>query len=208
MQKTIFIFAGLLFAFIMMSHSTQFAKTVKTKKVSKQRTPANETISPQDILIQDSLHCHWAEPENDHYSHNKPHIGKFNICRSKTNKTLIYFQAREPITESQLCFIPTSMHRNSPVRLGQTECLWIKTADKIYPIHLKRFRYRNRKFDFDSLYIMKNVAHFYPAPFYQYLLAPDAFTYCTNWQEKENDSSYCMAWNKIEEFVFYEFNLK
>ena len=53
--------------------------------------------------------------------------------------------------------------------------------------------------------IMKDKTYLYPAPFYQYLLSPDAYFFCTRWLDQTGDPSYCNAFKSVGEYIYGSF---
>jgi hypothetical protein len=153
-----------------------------------------------------ATHCEWSRDGSSNYNSTHTHIGDHNICRgSGSNTNDVYLQLRNPISDSQLCLIPTHNRGTSTIYIGEPRCLMATEAHKIYRVILLPNRTGYQNLSITGTMIMKDKSHFYPPPFYQYVLAPDAYLFCSQFLDRYNDASYCTAFKAVGQYVYKAF---
>jgi len=175
------------------------------------RTPpatGSTPINSNAIVIPEQItHCSWSQDGIDGFAATNDHIqGAYTVCKSKVGQKStqldIYFQAAKVITDSQLCFIPTTNKDSKTIYVGEARCLNIVSNKQIYQITLIANRYSDSIIT--GVMIMKDKTYLYPAPFYQYLLGPDAYFFCSRWLDQTGDSSYCQAFKSVGQYFYQE----
>lgn len=149
-------------------------------------------------------HCKWSADGESNFAESHPHLGEHTICLS-TNKKDVWIQVKNPTTESQVCIIPTHNSGSSSVYIGEPRCLMLSNSKKIYKVTLYANRSGYQNFSITGAMVMKDKSFFYPAPFYQYVLTPDAYIYCSQFLDRYRDSSYCEAFKKVGEYIYKAF---
>ncbi|MBT7609424.1 MAG: hypothetical protein HN576_06695 [Bacteriovoracaceae bacterium] len=162
-------------------------------------TPNGQTVPPE------ISHCSWSSDGVNGFASTHAHIGAYTLCQSSSDQTKVHLQVKSPITDSQVCVIPTYHSNNRAIYIGEPRCLLINSNMSIYPISLLRNRTGYSNFQITGVMVMKDKAFFYPSPFYQYLLSPDAFLFCSQWLDQTGDSSYCYAFDSIGQYVYHQF---
>jgi hypothetical protein len=62
------------------------------------------------------------------------------------------------------------------------------------------------QYQINGVLIMKDKAFWYPAPFYQYLLTPDAFIFAAQWRDQRGDLSYYSAFESVGQYTYVPIN--
>ncbi len=161
-------------------------------------TITTSTDTTSDLSIpSDATHCSWAENGETGFMHSATHLSltesrstAFTACQSSSNEDTIYFQLEEPITDTQLCFIPMHQQGSSSAYLGVPRCLNATDNKKIYTIRMYKDRPGFQNLEINSVMIMKDksYSYIYPSSYitntYPYptqvknILSPDAFLDC------------------------------
>ncbi|PIK15890.1 hypothetical protein [Halobacteriovorax sp. JY17] len=149
-------------------------------------------------------HCTWSSDGVSGFAESHTHLGEYTVCQS-TNKKDVWIQVKTPITDSQVCIIPTHNSGSSSVYIGEPRCLMISDSKKIYKVTLYTNRSGYTNFSITGAMVMKDKAYFYPSPFYQYVLSPDAYIYCSQFLDQYKDSSYCNAFKSVGQYVYKVF---
>lgn len=163
------------------------------------------TGTTNSSIPQEIRHCQWSTDGTSGFQSSGSHLGAYTACQSTTNETDIYIQLQSPVTDSQLCVIPTFNNGATSIYIGEPRCLSVVDNKKIYKVGLLKNRPGYTNFAISSVMILKDKAFFYPAPFYQYVLSPDAFIFCSNYLDQYRDSSYCQAFKSVNEYQFHQF---
>lgn len=157
-------------------------------------------------------HCQWSQDGVNGFSDTSSHLGSYTLCQSSTTETEIYIQIKTPITDSALCFIPTNSTSSGASRyIGEVRCLNATDSKKIYKVTLVKNRPSPpggasfSQYPLNSVMVMKDKAYFFPAPFYVYQLAPDAYIKCSTFLDYYQDPSYCDAFKQVGQYVFKVF---
>jgi hypothetical protein len=162
-------------------------------------TPGGGQNIPPEIS-----HCSWSADGVNGFASTHPHTGAYTLCQT-ADETKVHLQVKSPITDSQVCLIPTYHSNNRAIYIGEPRCLLVHSNMSIYPITLLKNRTGYSNFQITGVMLMKDKAFFYPAPFYQYLLSPDAFLFCSQWLDQTGDSSYCYAFDSVGQYVYHQF---
>jgi len=168
----------------------------------------------QLMIPSDAKHCTWSTSINAPYSYRHPHLspdeqnsyeGGYTICQSTSNETDIYLQLKNPIMNHQLCLIPTHHSGNNSVYIGEPRCLYVKANNVIYKISLIKNRTGYTSYPVTGVMMMRDKAYEYGAPFYQVILSPDAYIFCSQWLAQYGDSSYCIPFKAAGNYVYHQF---
>ena len=159
----------------------------------------SESTIPDEIK-----HCSWSADGSTGFAESHTHLGEYTVCQS-TNKKDVWIQVKTPITDSQVCIIPTHNSGSSSVYIGEPRCLMISDNKKIYKVTLYTNRTGYTNFSITGAMVLKDKAYFYPSPFYQYVLSPDAYIYCSQFLDQYKDSSYCNAFKSVGQYVYKVF---
>ena len=147
----------------------------------------------------------WSTDGSTGFDKTHNHVGAYSFCRDQATDTDVYIQLQTPVTDAQVCVIPTYHSGNRAIYVGEPRCLVIQDNKRIYKLTLLKNRTGYQNFQITGAMIMKDKAFFYPAPFYQYLLSPDAFLFCSQWLDQTGDSSYCYAFDSVGQYVYHQF---
>ncbi len=168
-----------------------------------------ESAIPQEIS-----HCSWSlngvdgyALSNKHFSQNESNSSENNIslCQHNSNKLDVYIQLKHPSTDSQVCLLPTYHSGSNQVYVGEPRCLTITNNKKIYKVNLIKNRVGFTQYPVTGVIVMKDKSYFYPAPFYQYVLSPDAYIFCSQWLAQYGDPSYCLAFKNNGHYHYHQF---
>jgi hypothetical protein len=167
-------------------------------------TTGREDTSTDSPIPDEIKHCQWSTDGSSNFAESNSHLGQYTICQS-TNKRDVWIQVKTPITDSQVCMIPTHNSGSSSVYIGEPRCLMLSESKKIYKVTLYSNRTGYQNFSITGVMVMKDKSFFYPAPFYQYVLSPDAYIYCSQFLDKYNDPSFCNAFKQLGQYVYKSF---
>jgi len=167
-------------------------------------TDTSTTVSTIEIPA-GAGHCDWSLDGVTGYRSVHAHIGEHNICQGADKPEDIYIQIRTPISDSQLCLVPTHNLGTQTIYIGEPRCLMISEGSKIYRVILLKNRQGYSNLSISGTMVMKDKSYFYPPPFYQYVLTPDAYLFCSQFLDRYNDASYCTAFKSVGEYVYKQF---
>ena len=170
-------------------------------------TPSPTATSGGQNIPQEISHCSWSSDGINGFTSTHPHLGAYTLCQEQGagNDTKVHIQVQSPVNDSQVCVIPTYHSNGRAIYIGEPRCLLLNSNLSIYPITLLKNRTGYSQFQITSVMVMKDKAFFYPAPFYSYMLSPDAFLFCSQWLDQHGDSSYCYAFDSVGQYVYHQF---
>jgi hypothetical protein len=187
------------------SPSYESTGTSNTGSSNTDDTSSDREDSDSGETIPDEIkHCQWSSDGSSNFEESHSHLGQYTICQS-TNKKDVWIQVKTPISDAQVCMIPTHNSGSSSVYIGEPRCLMVSESKKIYKVTLFSNRTGYQNFSITGVMVMKDKSFFYPAPFYQYVLSPDAYIYCSQFLDRYNDSSYCNAFKQVGQYVYKQF---
>lgn len=160
-----------------------------------------------ESLIPDEIkHCKWSEDGITGFEmSSNSHLGPHTLCQSKTTNTDIFVQVKNPISDAQVCLIPTYASNNASVYIGEPRCLMLNNNKKIYKVSLLKNRPGYGNFNINGVMVMKDKAFFYPAPFFQHVLSPDAYLFCSQFLDQYGDPSYCNSFKSVGQYHYKAF---
>lgn len=178
-------------------------------------TITDTTTSDQDVPS-DATHCSWAEDGQTGFMHSSTHLSlsesrssAFTACQSSADPDTMYFQLEEPITDTQLCFIPMYQQGSSSTYLGVPRCLNAIDNQKIYTIRMYKDRSGFQNLSINSVMIIKDKSYTFPYPYnVNYpLLAPDAFLECNLQLTHPTfpNSQFCESFISTGHYHFHKF---
>lgn len=160
-----------------------------------------ESLIPEEIK-----HCQWsADGITGFQLSSNAHLGPHTLCQSKTVNTDVFVQVKNPIVDAQVCIIPTYASNNASVYIGEPRCLMLNDNKKIYKVSLLKNRPGYGNFNVNGVMVMKDKAFFYPAPFYQHVLSPDAYLFCSQFLDQYGDPSYCNSFKSVGQYHYKAF---
>ena len=168
-------------------------------------TPTPDATATPSNMPSDAAHCSWSTNGISGYSGNHHHIGQYNVCQSSTSKEVIYIQISDPIEDAQVCVIPTTNSGSRSVYIGEPRCQMLSDNSKAYKFQLYKNRAGFTGYTTTGVMIMKDKAYFYPPPYYQYVLSPDAYVFCNQFLASYGDSSYCEAFKSVDQYLYVQF---
>lgn len=167
---------------------------------------SNPVTDLNDIIPEEIKHCAWsADGISGFQMASNSHIGPHTICQSKNINTDVFIQVKNPITDSQVCIIPTYASNNASVYIGEPRCLMLNDNKRIYKVSLLKNRPGYGNFNVNGVMVMKDKAFFYPAPFYQHVLSPDAYLFCSQFLDQYGDPSYCNSFKSVGQYIYKAF---
>ena len=166
-------------------------------------TPVATSSLPDEIA-----HCQWSTDGSTGFSKSSSHLGNYSLCQ--VNETDIYIQLQTPVTDCQVCIIPTynSSSSNLSIYIGEPRCIYITDATKIYKVTMLKNRSGYTNFSITGVMIMKDKMYAYGPPFgtpYINLLSPDAYLFCSNWLSQTGNSAYCQTFVSVGQYVYHQF---
>jgi len=168
-------------------------------------TPTATASATATAVASDAAHCSWSTNGISGYSGNHHHIGQYNVCQSSTSKEVVYVQISDPIEDAQVCLIPTTSSGSRSVYIGEARCQMLTDSSKVYKFQLYKNRTGFSGYTTTGVMLLKDKAYFYPPPFYQYVLSPDAYIFCNQFLASYGDSSYCESFKSVDEYVYVQF---
>lgn len=168
-------------------------------------TPTPDATATPTDAESDTAHCSWSKNGISGYSGNHHHIGQYNVCQSSTSKEIVYIQISDPIEDAQVCVIPTTNSGSRSVYIGEPRCQMLSDNSKAYKFQLYKNRAGFTGYTTTGVMIMKDKAYFYPPPYYQYVLSPDAYVFCNQFLASYADSSYCEAFKSVDQYLYVQF---
>jgi hypothetical protein len=174
---------------------------------SEERDASEETAeqNPEVQIPAEISHCQWSTDGVNNFKYNHTHLGNFNICQSSQSEVDINIQIRSPITDAQLCILPTYHSGSSSIYIGEPRCFLASNPKTVYKVTLLKNRPNYGHLNVTGVMVMKDKAFFYPAPFHQYVLSPDAYLFCSQFLDMYQDSSYCNAFKNVGQYVYHQF---
>ncbi|MDC1174394.1 hypothetical protein OAT67_03315 [Bacteriovoracaceae bacterium] len=159
-------------------------------------------------------HCQWATDGETGFASSHKHLspdedsssnGNYTVCKSTADEKDIYLQVKHPIDDAQVCIFPTYHSGSNSVYIGEPRCLLVDDNKKIYKVSVLKNRAGFTQYPVTGVMIMKDKAYFYDRPYYQEILSPDAYVFCSNWMAQFNDPSYCVEFKNKGHFVYKQF---
>ncbi len=152
-------------------------------------------------------HCNWSTDGVNGFESSSTHLGSYTFCQAESPgvETDVYLQLQMPISDSQVCVIPTFNNGANSIYVGEPRCLSATDNKRIYKIGLIKNRPGYSNFAITGAMIMKDKAFLYPAPFNQYVLSPDAYLFCANFLDQYGDGSYCQAFSSVAQYKYHQF---
>lgn len=150
-------------------------------------------------------HCSWAPDGLTGFSSNSTHLGEYTVCKSTSSETDLYIQIKNPITSVQVCLIPTSSSGSSSVYIGEPRCLVLNDNKRVYKVTMIKNRPNFSHLPLNGVMIMKDEQHFYPYPFNQNALSPDAYVFCSQYLAQYGYGGYCESFKSVGAYTFKQF---
>ncbi len=164
------------------------------------------TATPTATTVPDEIkHCSWSFDGQTGYEKTHQHIGSYTLCKSSVNSMDVFIQVKTPITDAMLCLIPTAHSGSSSTYIGEPRCLNVDTNAKVYKVSMVKNRTGFTNYTMTGIMLMKDKQFYYGAPFYSFMLSPDAYLFCNNWLAQTGDPSYCYAFNQVGQYVYHQF---
>lgn len=159
-----------------------------------------------EIIPEEIKHCSWsADGKTGFENSSNSHLGAHTICQSQNSEVDVYLQLKNPISDAQICLIPTYSSGSSSIYIGEPRCLMVNDNKRIYKVTLLKNRQGYSSFDVTGVMAMKDKAFFYPPPFYQHVLSPDAYLFCSQFLDQYGDDSYCQSFKSVGQYVYKQF---
>ena len=159
-------------------------------------------------------HCNWSPDGQNGFQSAAAHMapdettasnGNYTLCQSTTNPLDVYLQVKNPITSEQLCLIPTYHSAGNSVYIGEPRCLYVRSNTTLYKITLVKNRSGFSTYPVTGVMMMRDKAYEYGAPFYQVILSPDAYIFCSQWLAQYGDPSYCIPFKSAGHYIYHQF---
>ncbi|OFZ17161.1 MAG: hypothetical protein A2X86_01550 [Bdellovibrionales bacterium GWA2_49_15] len=150
-------------------------------------------------------HCSWSTDGISGYASNHATIGPYTLCKSNSSETNVFIQVKNPITDSYLCMVPTTHNNSLSTYVGEPRCVMATNAKTIYKITFLKNRTGYSGYSITGAMIMRDKNEWFPSPYFQYLLVPDAYLFCAEYLAQTGDSSYCYTFNTVGKFVYHQF---
>lgn len=176
---------------------------------------SNGESSNSSVTIPSHIsHCQWAVDGSAGFAYSNKHMdpdessstnGRYTVCQSSADEKDIYIQVKNPINDSQVCIFPTYHSGSNSVYIGEPRCLVVDDNKKIYKVSVLKNRAGFTQYPVTGVMIMKDKSYFYDRPYYQEILSPDAYVFCSNWLAQFNDPSYCIEFKNKSHFVYKQF---
>lgn len=162
----------------------------------------------------DASHCTWSTDGDTGFQYSAVHMdpqennasnGKYTICKSTSNPMDVYIQVQNPLEGHQLCLIPTTHSGSNSVYIGEPRCLYVRSNTTLYKVSMLKNRPGYSNYQMTGVMMMKDKAYQYDAPFYQVILSPDAYIFCSQWLAQYGDPAYCIPFKAGGHYVYHQF---
>tara|TARA_R110000868_G_scaffold90968_6_gene252131 strand:+ start:2257 stop:2928 length:672 start_codon:yes stop_codon:yes gene_type:complete len=150
-------------------------------------------------------HCSWAPDGLNGFSSTSTHLGAYTVCQSKNSQTDLYIQVKNPVTNVQVCLVPTSSSGSSSVYIGEPRCLMLNDNKRVYKVTMLKNRPNFSQLPLNGVMIMKDEQHFYPYPFNQNALSPDAYVFCSQYLAQYGYGGYCESFKSVGAYTYKQF---
>lgn len=184
----------------------QTTTTTAYSVAGKSNSTDSSKVNTNPDIPSAASHCSFSDDGITGFQSLHNHLGKYTICQSRADDKDIYFQLETPIKDVQLCFIPMFDNGKKAIYIGEPRCIGPNIKSKIYNVKMLKNRKNFEEYKLTGLMVLKDKAFFYPAPFSQYILSPDAFIFCSQWLDQTGDQSYCESFNSKKQFIYNSFN--
>jgi len=178
-------------------------------------TPIDSGGSSGSITIPTEVsQCSWAQDGQNGFERGSAHLspsedstteGAYTLCQSSSAENDVYLQLKNPVTDNQLCLIPTYHSSSNSVYVGEPRCLFVRSNTSLYKVSLVKNRDGFTQYPITGVMIMKDKAYQYGAPFYQMILSPDAYIFCSQWLAQYGDPSYCVPFKSAGHYTYHQF---
>lgn len=178
-------------------------------------TPIDTGGSTGNITIPSEVaHCSWAQDGLNGFERGSAHLspsedstseGAYTLCQSTSSESDVFLQMKNPITDNQICLIPTYHSSSNSVYVGEPRCLFVRSNTSLYKITLVKNRPGFTQYPITGVMIMRDKAYQYGAPFYQMILSPDAYIFCSQWLAQYGDPSYCVPFKNAGHYTYHQF---
>ncbi|GEM_PF-621314 len=158
--------------------------------------------------------CNWSSNGSTGFQSTGAHLspnednaseGAYTLCQSSSNPLDIWLQVKNPITSEQLCLIPTYHSGTNSVYIGEPKCLYVRSNTTLYKISMIKNRSGFSTYPVTGVMVMRDKAYEYGAPFYQVILSPDAYIFCSQWLAQYGDPSYCIPFKSGGHYQYHQF---
>lgn len=150
-------------------------------------------------------HCSWAPDGLNGFENSSSHLGSYTVCKSTTSEVDLYIQIKNPITNVQVCLIPTSASGEQSVYIGEPRCLVLNDNKRVYKVTMVKNRPNFSHLPLNGVMIMKDESHFYPYPFNQNALSPDAYVFCSQYLAQYGYGGYCESFKSVGAYAYKQF---
>lgn len=168
-----------------------------------------------DITVPNEVsQCSWSTNGTSGFQSSAVHLspnednaseGAYTLCQSTINPLDVYIQMKNPIASEQVCLIPTYHSSTNSVYIGEPRCLYVRSNTTLYKVSLIKNRSGFSTYPVTGVMIMRDKAYEYGAPFYQVILSPDAYIFCSQWLAQYGDPSYCIPFKSGGHYVYHQF---
>lgn len=176
-------------------------------------TTGGDTVGGTTVPA-DAQNCTWSSDGENGFQFSAVHMdpqeqsasnGRYTICKSSSNPMDVYLQVQNPIEGHQLCLIPTTHSGSNSVYIGEPRCLYVRSNTTLYKISMIKNRPGYSNYQMTGVMMMKDKAYQYDVPFYQVILSPDAYIFCSQWLAQYGDPSYCIPFKAAGHYVYHQF---
>lgn len=168
-------------------------------------------------------HCSWSADGSSGFQSTSSDLGAYTLCQSSTNELDVYLQVQSPVTDAQLCIIPTYFNGTQSIYIGEPRCLRPINRANRYKITLLKNRPGYYNFNINSVMMMKDKRDYYYTNqgtwdsriwatlnnrswgSLQPMFSIDAYLHCSNILDIANVSVYCVAFKNKGNYTFHAF---
>ncbi|MGZ3692440.1 MAG: hypothetical protein ACXVLQ_01875 [Bacteriovorax sp.] len=167
----------------------------------------SSTPSATNSLVpSDATQCKFSTDGLNGFESTSSHLGEYTLCQSSTDKNVVYFQLKNPPTNSNgdvsICLIPTTSSGSSSIYVGNPMCGYFKDPKAVRKItFIKYAQYSNATIN--GVIFFKDLSWYYPV-FNQYMMTLDAYKTCMNMLAYGN-SAYCQSFKTVGQYVYKQF---
>lgn len=168
-------------------------------------TPTSTTVAnnfPTDV----SSNCTFSADGTNNFMTTSNHVGAFSMCKSTANDNIVYFQIKNPPTDTannsvQLCFIPMTTSNGNSIYIGNPMCGYFNNTNVKKITFTKYSAYSNATMN--AVMFFKDANYYYSA-FNGYTNTLTAFQACMNALYYGN-TTYCNSFKATNQYVMTNF---
>lgn len=185
----------------------------------------NTTTTPATTIPTDATHCKFATDGVTGFESTSTHLGEYTLCQSSNDKNIMYFQLKNPPTNSSgdlnICFIPTTSSGSNSIYVGNPMCGQFKNPKAVRKITFIKYSsysnaiingvlfFKDANWQYPLYYkygLVGNMYNYYPV-YNNSINTLDAYKLCMNMLSDKGSPLNCNYFKSAGQYVFKQFPL-